>query len=253
MTKIALNGCNGRMGKVLQELISKREDCSVIYGIDLNNAEKTDFPVFTDFAAIPENLKADVIIDFSHPKAMRNLLDYSISSKTPTVIATTGIAKEDMEYLKEAGKSVAVFHSANMSIGICLLKALVQKAALFLGDDFDIEIVERHHNQKLDAPSGTALAIADAINNACDEKFEYIYDRHSRSAKRGKTEISISAVRGGSIIGDHEVIFAGNNEVIEVNHKAQSRNVFADGAVKAALFLASKPAGLYSMESMINM
>ena len=252
MVKIALNGCNGRMGKVLAELISKRDDCTVAYGIDVTGGENGVFPVYTKVEEVPAEADADVIIDFSHPLAVRKLLDFAKDRNIPSVVATTGIPKADMAYLYEVSNKTAIFHSANMSVGICLLKALAKKAAVFLGEDFDIEIVERHHNQKLDAPSGTALAIADAINNACDEKYEYIYDRHSRSAKRGKTEIGISAVRGGSIIGDHEVIFAGNNEVIEVNHKAQSRNVFADGAVKAALFLSGKPAGLYCMESMID-
>lgn len=253
MVHIALNGCNGRMGKVLTTLIGERTDCSVIYGIDVKTeATENGFPVYKSFSDVPAEMKADVLIDFSHPAAVRNLLTFAAETKTPVVVATTGIAREDMEYLKESAKQTAVFHSANMSIGICLLKALVKKAAIFLGNDFDVEIVERHHNQKLDAPSGTALAIADAINAACNDKYEYIYDRHSRSAKRSKSEIGISAVRGGSIIGDHEVIFAGNNEIIEVTHKAASRDVFADGAVRAALFLADKPAGLYDMESMLD-
>lgn len=210
------------------------------------------FPVFSAAADIPAELRADVIIDFSHPSAVRAIVDYAIKTKTPIVIATTGITRDDYEYMHEASKKNAIFHSANMSLGICLLKELVKKAAIFLGSDFDVEIVERHHNQKIDAPSGTALAIADAINAACNDRYEYIYDRHSRSARRSKREIGISAVRGGNIIGDHEVIFAGNNEVIEITHKAASRDVFADGAVRAALFLADKPAGFYGMESMIE-
>lgn len=168
------------------------------------------------------------------------------------MIATTGFSAEDVEKIRLLAGKIAVFRSANMSIGICLIKNLVKKAAAFLGEDFDIEIVERHHNQKLDAPSGTALAIADAINEADNNKFEYIYDRHSRAAKRGKHEIGISAVRGGNIVGDHDVIFAGNNEVIEINHRALSRNIFAEGAIRAAIYLVGKPAGLYDMDKMVE-
>lgn len=253
MIDIALNGCCGRMGRVLADLIGKRSDCRVLYGIDIKaETAGEDFPVFASFSEVPDTLKADVLIDFSHPSATRGLLTYAAETKTPVVVATTGLSREDTEFLKETAKQTAVFHAANMSVGICLLKALVKKAAVFLGSDFDVEIVERHHNQKLDAPSGTALAIADAINSVCNDKYEYIYDRHSRSAKRSKSEIGISAVRGGSIIGDHEVIFAGNNEILEITHKSASRDVFADGAIRAALFLAGKPSGLYDMESMIS-
>ncbi len=252
MTTMLLHGCNGRMGQVIASLVKDRTDCEITTGIDINVSLPNPFPVFSSFEELPETTKADVIIDFSHPSALRNILSYALRTKTPVVIATTGISQNDLQYLKDAASFIPVFHSANMSIGICLLKDLVKRAAAFLGEDFDIEIVERHHNQKLDAPSGTALALADAINDAAPDKFSYIYDRHSRSAKRGKHEIGISAVRGGSIIGDHEVLFAGNNELIEINHKAISRNIFADGAIRAGLFLKDKPAGLYEMNSMLE-
>ncbi len=190
------------------------------------------------------------MIDFSNPAALPGLLDYTVSRNIPVVIATTGLSREDEQAMRAASEKIPVFWSANMSIGICLLKELVKKAAAFLGESYDIEIVERHHNRKLDAPSGTALAIADAINASAGDKYCYEYDRHSRRAKRKKTEIGISSVRGGNIVGDHEVIFAGQNEIIEINHKAMSRNLFADGAVKAAFFLKDKPAGFYGMDSL---
>lgn len=252
MTNILLHGCNGRMGQVIASLVGNRSDCTILAGIDINTTINNSFPVYTSFAEVPESCKADVIVDFSHPSTLPNLLDYALRTKTPAVVCTTGIAQQDMQRLKDCTDKIPVFHSANMSIGICLLKDLIKRAAAFLGEDFDIEIVERHHNQKLDAPSGTALALADAINDAAPDKFSYIYDRHSRSAKRGKNEIGISAIRGGSIIGDHEVLFAGNNELIEINHKAVSRNIFADGAIRAALFLAKQPAGWYDMDSMLK-
>lgn len=261
MTNIILNGCNGRMGQVIASIIksdytpektaNQRKACRITFGVDLQPVQLQDFPVYAAWSEIPADAQGDVIIDFSHPSALRGLIDFALSRRLPVVVATTGIPQTDIEYMKEAAKQIPVFHSANMSIGICLLKDLVKRATAFLGDDFDIEIVERHHNQKLDAPSGTALALADAINSVNTDKFSYTYDRHSRSAKRSKHEIGISAVRGGNIIGDHDVIFAGNNEIVEISHKAISRNIFADGAVKAAIFMKDKPAGFYDMSSML--
>ena len=222
----------------------------VSYGVDLAAAQNGNFPVYASFSKIPADAHADVMIDFSNPAALPGLLAFTGSRKIPVVVATTGLSKEDEQSLQAAAEKIPVFWSANMSIGICLLKELVKKAAVFLGDAYDIEIVERHHNRKLDAPSGTALAIADAINDAEGDKFCFEYDRHSRRAKRKKTEIGISSVRGGNIVGDHDVIFAGQNEMIEISHKAMSRNLFADGAVKAAFFLKDKPAGFYGMDSL---
>lgn len=250
MTNILLNGCNGKMGRVITDLVTSKENARIVAGIDLNPVQNYDFPVFS--AASECTVSSDVIIDFSHPSALELLLKYALSTKTPIVVATTGLSSAQVETLRKASAQIPVFYSANMAIGICLLKDLVKKAALFLGNDFDIEIVERHHNQKLDAPSGTALAIADAINSVNTDKYQYIYDRHSKSAKRNKHEIGISAVRGGNIVGDHEVIFAGNNEVLEINHYAMSRNIFADGAVRAALFMKSKEPGFYDMNSLIE-
>ncbi|MFR1518079.1 MAG: 4-hydroxy-tetrahydrodipicolinate reductase [Clostridia bacterium] len=252
MTEIAINGCNGKMGQVVAETIASSFSGSarVSYGVDLVASQNGPFPVYASFTRIPAEAHADVMIDFSNPAALPGLLEYAVSRKIPVVIATTGLSGEDEQSLQNAASKIPVFWSANMSIGVCLLKELAKKAALFLGENYDIEIVERHHNRKLDAPSGTALAIADAINAVEGDKFCYEYDRHSRRAKRKKTEIGISSVRGGNIVGDHEVIFAGQNEVIEISHKAMSRNLFADGAVKAAFFLKDKPAGFYGMDSL---
>ena len=252
MTDILLHGCNGRMGRVIADLVSQKENCRIFCGIDVAVREGAGFPVYTSFDNIPSGQKPDVIIDFSHVSALPKLADYAAKNQIPAVIATTGFSASDLDKIRELSHHVAVFRSANMSLGICLLKNLVKKAAAFLGEDFDIEIVERHHNQKLDAPSGTALAIADAINEADNNKYEYIYDRHSRSAKRSKHEIGISAVRGGNIVGDHDVIFAGNNEILEINHRALSRGIFAEGAIKAAVYLVDKPAGLYDMDKMVD-
>lgn len=250
MTKILLHGCNGRMGRTIAELAASKENCRILCGVDVAAREDAGFPVYTSFEAIPADTKPDVIIDFSHFSALPALIAYAKQSRIPAVIATTGFSASDLDNIRELSEHIPVFRSANMSLGICLLKSLVKKAAAFLGDDFDIEIVERHHNQKLDAPSGTALAIADAINEADNNKYEYIYDRHSRSAKRSKHEIGISAVRGGNIVGDHDVIFAGNNEILEINHRALSRGIFAEGALRAALYIADKPAGMYDMDKM---
>lgn len=249
MLKIALNGVCGRMGRVLSDLIASKEGLSVSFGVDKFEGNY-DFPVYNSPENVPEDAECDVIIDFSHFTAVPGIVSFAVSRKIPIVVCTTGLTDESKALLAEASKTIPVFYSANMSIGVSLVKLLCKKAADFLGDDFDIEIVERHHNQKLDAPSGTAIAIADAIN--ADDKYEYVYDRHSVRKKREKQEIGISAVRGGSIVGDHEVIFAGPNEVIEINHHAQSRNVFADGAVKAAVFLVAQKPGMYNMESMLS-
>lgn len=252
MTEIAINGCNGKMGQVIAETIAASfpEKCRVSYGIDISGTQNADFPVYVSYGAIPADRRADVIIDFSNPAALPGLTEFAGARKIPLVVATTGLSKEDEALLRETAKKIPVFWSANMSIGICLIKELVKKAAAFLGEDYDIEIIEKHHNRKLDAPSGTALAIADAISASEGDKFCYEYDRHSRRAKRKKNEIGISSVRGGNIVGDHDVIFAGQNEVIEIGHRAMSRNLFADGAIKAAFFLQDKPAGFYGMEEL---
>jgi len=254
MTKIAINGYNGKMGQVVAEIVATTfsDKACVVYGIDITEDTTGEIPVYAGVDNIPDSLKADVIIDFSNPAALPSLLKYAVEKNIAIVVATTGLSKEDDKLMKDASKKIPLFWSANMSIGVCLLKELAKKAAAFLGDNYDIEIVEKHHNRKLDAPSGTALAIADAINKSEGDKFCYEYDRHSKRAKRKSTEIGISSVRGGNIVGDHEVIFAGQNEVIEITHKAMSRSLFADGAVKAAFFLKDKPAGFYDMDSLLS-
>ena len=253
MIKIAINGYNGKMGQVVAEIVATTfsDRASVAYGIDIAEDTTGEIPVYAGVNNIPDALKADVIIDFSNPAALPSLLKYAVEKKIAIVVATTGLSKEDEKLMQEASKKIPLFWSANMSLGVCLLKELAKKAAAFLGETYDIEIVEKHHNRKLDAPSGTALAIADAINKSEGDKFCYEYDRHSKRAKRKPTEIGISSVRGGNIVGDHEVIFAGQNEVIEITHKAMSRSLFADGAVKAAFYLKDKPAGFYDMDSLL--
>lgn len=253
MINIAINGYKGKMGQVVAEIVTTAfsDKACVSYGIDIEADNTGKVPVYAGAKSIPSDAKADVIIDFSNPVALPGLLEYAVTNNIAVVVATTGLSKDDERLMSEAAKKIPLFWSANMSLGICLLKELAKKAAAFLGEEYDIEIVEKHHNRKLDAPSGTALAIADAINEAEGDKFNYEYDRHSRRAKRKPTEIGISSVRGGNIVGDHQVIFAGQNEIIEVTHKAMSRSLFADGAVKAAFFLKDKPAGFYDMNSML--
>ena len=252
MINILLHGAGGRMGRAIADIVKAKENMRVICGVDIAATGEFDFPVFTDFSDVPEDTEIDVIIDFSHFTAVPGVVSFAKKRGIPAVIATTGLSEEQLADVKALSSRVAVFRSANMSVGISLLKQLVCEAADFLGDGFDIEIVERHHNQKLDAPSGTALAIADAINDTLSEPAEYVYDRHSVRRKRRKTEIGISAVRGGTIVGDHEIIFAGNDEVIELNHHAASKEVFAVGAIKAAKFIVGKTAGMYAMNDLFS-
>lgn len=250
MTKIIMNGCNGKMGQVISRLVAEDDDAQLVAGFDINTAENGDYPVF----AKPEEFsgEADVVIDFSHPSSLTGILNYCKSRKMPVIICTTGLTPEQKKEFTEASEEIPVFFSANMSLGINLLISLAKQAAKLLEGNFDIEIVERHHNQKIDAPSGTALAIADAIDETLSYPAEYVFDRHSVRKKRKKTEIGISAVRGGTIVGDHEVIFAGNDEVIELSHHAASKEVFAVGAVKAAKFIKGKSAGMYAMNDLIS-
>ncbi|MBE7048223.1 MAG: 4-hydroxy-tetrahydrodipicolinate reductase [Ruminococcaceae bacterium] len=249
MIKILLSGANGRMGKAIRHLVAQSDKAEILCGVDLNT-ECSEFPVYADFNSVQEH--PDVIIDFSNPANFDNLMNYAETAGLPVVMATTGLNKEQKERLMQAAHSIPVFFSANMSLGVNLICALAQKATAFLGEGYDIEIVERHHNQKLDAPSGTALAIADAINEELDGGANYVYDRHSVRKKREQNEIGIHAIRGGTIVGDHTVIFAGENEVIELRHSAASREIFANGAVKAAIFMAKQPAGFYDMTNLIN-
>jgi 4-hydroxy-tetrahydrodipicolinate reductase len=250
MTKIILNGCNGKMGQVITRLVNDDSECEIVAGFDINDSIENSYPVYSN----PDEFtgEADVIIDFSHPSVLTNMINYCKKRNLPIIIATTGFSAEQKEEMKEAAKEIPIFFSANMSLGINLLIALAKKATKLLEGSFDIEIVERHHNQKIDAPSGTALAIADAIDETLSYPAEYVYDRHSVRKKRKKTEIGLHAVRGGTIVGDHEVIFAGTDEVIELKHSAHSKEVFAVGAVKAAKFMVGKSAGMYDMNDLIS-
>ena len=249
MTNIIINGCNGKMGKAVAAAIADRDDCRVFAGVDIYNKIQNAFPTYSK---ISEVLGGDVMIDFSSPASLPQLLEYAVSTKTPIVIATTGYSDADIDNIKQAARAVPVFFTFNMSLGINLLCSLAVNASKILGDGFDVEIVEKHHNQKVDAPSGTAIMLANSINKANDNKYTYIYDRHSVRQKRGRNEIGIHAVRGGSIVGDHDVIFAGHDEVITLSHSAYSKEIFAVGAVNAAVFITGKPAGLYDMKDLIE-
>ena len=251
MTRIIMHGCNGRMGQVISGIVAGDENAEIVAGIDIVDNRDNGYPVFTDIFDC--NIEADAIIDFASAKAVDNLLDYAVERQIPLVLCTTGLSEEQIAKTAEASRKVAVLRSANMSLGINMLMKLVQEAAKILaGADFDIEIVEKHHNQKLDAPSGTALALADSINEAMEHSYEYVYDRSQVRKKREKKELGISAVRGGSIVGEHEIIFAGTDEVVEFKHTAYSKAIFAKGAVSAAKFLKGKPAGMYDMSDVIG-
>ncbi len=248
--KILLSGCNGKMGQVITRICANHPAMKIVAGCDLYDKQLSDYPVYAKFELVQE--QADVVIDFSNPNALEGLLNFCTDKKIPVVVATTGLNEKQKDMLKNASDIIAVFYSANMSLGVNLLIELVKKAAVILEDQFDIEIIEKHHNQKIDAPSGTALAIADAINEAVNIPKNYMYDRHAVRKKREKTEIGIHAVRGGTIVGEHSVIFAGLDEVIEFKHQANSKEIFVTGALKASQFLLDKPAGLYSMKDIFN-
>lgn len=251
MVKIIMHGCNGHMGQVISGIVEKDPDAEIVAGIDIADQGKNSYPVFTDIDAC--QVEADAIIDFSSAKATDKLLEYSAARQIPVVLCSTGLSEEQLAKVEETSKKVAVLKSANMSLGINTLLKLVQDAAKVLATaGFDMEIVEKHHRLKVDAPSGTALALADSINEAMDDKYHYVYDRSQKREKRDDKEIGISAVRGGTIVGEHEIIFAGQDEVIEFKHTAYSKAIFGKGAVEAAKFLAGKPAGRYDMSDVIG-
>ncbi len=249
MIRTILVGSNGRMGSAVAQRIAESEDLKLVAGIDRDNSVLQSYPVYTDIKSC--NVNADVMIDFSHPSALMGVLDYAISRKLPLVIATTGMSSADIALIKESSLSIPIFFTFNMSLGVNLLIELAKKAAAVLGDSFNVEIIERHHNQKVDAPSGTAIMIADAVAEVLPYNASYTYDRHSVRKKRSREEIGIHSVRGGTIVGEHDVIFAGPDEVITLTHQSQSREVFATGALAAARFLVEKRAGLYSMKDII--
>lgn len=250
MTRVIMNGCNGKMGQCITDICKQDPEITIVAGVDLYDGIVNDYPVFSSIRAC--DVEADVIIDFSNAAAVDELLDYCEEKEMPVVLCTTGLSEAQMARVDKVAQSTAVLKSANMSLGINTLMELLRKAALvFAPAGFDMEIVEKHHNQKVDAPSGTALALADSMNEALDSAYTYKYDRSKERVKRDKYEIGISAVRGGTIVGEHEVIFAGQDEVIEFKHTAYSKAVFAKGAVEAAKFLAGKPAGRYDMADVI--
>ena len=250
MTNIILRGCNGKMGQVITEMVDADENAVIIAGIDVIQNRNNAYPVYQSFTQC--NVKADVIIDFSAPVHFEDMFQYAISHNIGIVLCTTGLSKEQLVMVEEASHKIPVLRSANMSMGINLITKLIQEAAVILADaGFDIEIVERHHNKKVDAPSGTALALADAMNEVLNNEYEYNFDRSGDRIQRPKKEIGISAVRGGTIVGEHEVIFAGTDEVIEIKHTAYSRAILAKGAVQAAKFLPGKAAGMYKMSDLM--
>lgn len=251
MTKIILRGCNGAMGQVITNIVKQDEAAEIVAGIDIVDNRENGYPVFLSIDQCDKD--ADVLIDFASPKGMEGVLDYCVSKNLPAVLCTTGLSEAQLKRIEEDSKKIAILRSANMSLGINTLLKLVKEAAKVLAAaDFDVEIIEKHHNQKVDAPSGTALMLADSINETMDYQYEYTYDRSQRREKREKKELGISAVRGGTIVGEHEIIFAGIDEVIELKHTAYSKAVFAKGSVSAAKFLAGKPAGYYNMKDVIG-
>jgi 4-hydroxy-tetrahydrodipicolinate reductase len=251
MIKVIMHGCNGKMGRVVRDIIKNDENTEIVAGIDIQHTTTYTFPVFTNIEDC--DMPADVIIDFSTASAVPAVLEYAKQKSIPAVICTTGLSQEHIACIKEASKELPVFFSANMSIGVNLIINLAKKATEILSDaNFDIEIIEKHHNQKIDAPSGTALAMADAINETLNNAYNYKYDRTKERAKREKNEIGIHAVRGGTIVGEHEIIFAGKDEVVELKHSATSKEIFAVGAVKAAKYLVTKTPGIYDMGNLMN-
>ena len=251
MPKIIISGCNGRMGQTITRLCAEKKDITIVAGFDINPVKLSSYPVYSD--PMEFSGEADVIIDFSNPSTLEGLLKYCTARNIPCVLCTTGYSDVHLVQISHASESIPVFRSGNMSLGINLLTALIKKAAAVLGEDYDVEVVERHHRMKVDAPSGTALMLADAAASSLPFEAEYVYDRHSVRQCRGKKEIGISSVRGGTIVGEHEVIFAGTDEIIEFKHTAYSRDVFANGAITAAVYLSKvKAPRMYDMNDVLS-
>lgn len=251
MISIMLNGACGKMGLEFAKVVAGRnEEAKIIAGIDIKKPDGQNLFDFSVSENFPD-VKADVVVDFSNPSALNKILNFAEKTKTAVVLATTGYNKKQVEQIKKASENIPIFFTFNMSIGINLLINLVKKAMLTLGDAFDIEIVEKHHNQKIDAPSGTALMIADELNIEANGKFKYVFNRHDVLQKRGCNEIGIHSIRGGNIVGEHEVIFAGRDEVVSIKHEASSKKIFAQGALRAAIFVKGKPPRLYDMNDLI--
>lgn len=252
MIKLLMHGCNGKMGRMITGIVREDENTVMVAGVDSYTEKANDYPVFSSIDKC--DVQVDAVIDFSNSGAVDGLLTYCADNQVPVVLCTTGLTEEQLKRVDEASKKVAILKSANMSLGVNMLLKLLKDATKVLAPaGFDIEIVEKHHNQKLDAPSGTALALADSINEELKNEYKYTYDRSQERRKREKNEIGISAVRGGTIVGEHEIIFAGEDEVVEFKHTAYSRAVFGKGAVEAAKFLAGKAAGMYDMSDVIGL
>ncbi len=251
MTRIIMSGCSGAMGVMISELAEADDEVQIVAGVDVVVNKNLKYPIYENIMDC--EIEADVVVDFSNPAVLSDILNYCEERQIGAVLCTTGYTDEQIADIEAASGKFPVLRSANMSLGINVISKLIQDAVKVLGNEgYDIEIVEKHHNRKLDAPSGTALALADAVNEAADNRYHYVYDRSDRSRKRDTDEIGISAVRGGTIVGDHDVIFAGTDEVITFSHRAYSRAVFGKGALAAAKFLCCKPAGKYSMSDVIN-
>ncbi len=250
MISIILVGCCGRMGTAVTAAAKKAEDIKIVAGVDVYDSGDREYPVYGSIADAAE--RADVIIDFSNPSSLGSVLAYSLENNVPAVLCATGYSEEDIAAIYEASEKVAMFRSGNMSLGINVLSKLAKAAAEILGGSFDVEIVEAHHGNKLDAPSGTAIMLEQAVAEGLSFEPEVVYDRHERSARRPKNEIGMHSIRGGTIVGEHEIIFAGNDEIVKLSHTAMSRNIFADGALKAAEYLAGKAPGMYDMSDVIN-
>ena len=250
MTNIILSGCQGHMGKTVASGVATREGVQIVAGVDIAGGNCAEFPVYMSFDEIMEN--GDVIIDFSNANALESILEYAKRTNTPCVLCSTGYSAEQIDLINRFSEEVAIFRSANMSLGINLLSELVKTAARVLGESFDIEIVEAHHNLKLDAPSGTALMLEKSVEDGLNYTPELVYDRHQNRKKRDKKEIGMHSIRGGTIVGEHEVIFAGTDEIITISHSARSKSVFAAGAIDAAIFMNGKSSGLYDMSNVIK-
>jgi len=249
MTNIILSGCNGHMGRVITSCADGQEDLCIVAGADLDGVMLSHFPVFTSLGAI--HYEADVLIDFSHASALDGILKYARDNKIALVLCSTGYSAEQRLQIEQAAAELPLFFSFNMSLGVSLLAELCKKAAAVL-EGFDVEIVEKHHNQKLDAPSGTAVMLAEAVNEGRDEPLNQIYDRSQVRQKRLPDEIGMHSIRGGTIVGEHDIIFAGRDEIVTLSHSARSKEIFAVGALRAARFMAGKPSGLYTMKDLID-
>ena len=249
MTKIIIGGCCGRMGRFVADIVKNRRDCEIVAGIDIVDDSSLGFPVFQSYSEV--NVVADVIIDFSNPALLSSTLEYAVANKVALVLATTGLTDEQIKDVEEASKSIPVFFSYNYSMGVSLICELSRIAAKVLGNGFDVEIVEAHHNQKLDAPSGTAIMLGNAVKEELPDAY-FEYDRHSKRQKRNGNEIGIHSIRGGTIVGEHSVMFAGNDEIVTISHSARSRAIFATGAVNAAVYLTDKENGMYNMSDLVN-